>query len=228
MSDDSTVATVHRTHVGEQFLIVPNATCRGQLPIPLKVMARCILLHLLSLPEGWRMDRAQLDRGFVEGESAIDTGLKELKRHGYLKQTKRKSESGTWVWTWNVTDDPINHPLDDHPRKTTGWREQGKGEFPQVAPSGGIPPLDRPPILEHGYKNTDQKTDPLVLGKEQGVEPLLASVAVATSVSAPSDGAHLSPAQRHELQVEEWRQAGELCESCQYRRIPHRREAACR
>lgn len=192
MSDNtSTVTKVYRTSHADHFLILSNAMARGQEPVKLKALAFRVLLYLLSLPQGWDMSRDQLDRAFLEGRDQVTKAIKELKGAGYLVQTRRHSTSGAWEWTWEVTDDPMSHPLKDHLRETSAWSEQDKRESAQVAPSTENPSMVSQSILEDGSKKTDQKTDPLVRDVRQGGETLPSRVATATSVSAPSDGAHL-------------------------------------
>lgn len=134
----STVVTVHRTTPTDQYLIVPNTMVRNQLPTPLRMAARCVLLYLLSLPEGWKMTRDQLDRSFVEGPHTVSRGIKELKAAGYLVVTKRP-EGGSWAWYWSVTADPVNLPL----------------ENPQVGAYGDLPSTVEASTVEPSIKTED-------------------------------------------------------------------------
>jgi hypothetical protein len=98
----------------DQFTIISNAFQRGQLPVPLKAVARCLLGYMISLPNGWEVNRAQLDASVIEGRDAVTNALKELERTGYLARTKT-SQGGQWVWTWAITDDPIVRPITESP-----------------------------------------------------------------------------------------------------------------
>lgn len=136
----ATVVTVLRTTASEHFTIMPNDLLRGRLPRPLHVMARCVLDHLLSLPPGWKMTRAQLDEGFVEGEAAVTSGLKELRQQGYLVQERRRTSGGTYAWSWHVTDDPETRPL----------TPEAAIDYPGAGPASGPDPdaasdEERPP-----------------------------------------------------------------------------------
>lgn len=158
MSSPNTVATVRRTTVSEQFTIIPNAILRGRLPVPIHALARCILLHLLSLPEGWRINRAQLDEAFLEGDTAIKTALRELRDAGYLLQERTHGVSGGWRWTWHVTDDPTNRPLQPATDETDGQQltietagQTIGGQTTDGSASDGNPPIKE----EDGSKKTD-------------------------------------------------------------------------
>jgi hypothetical protein len=227
-TNTSTVTRVYRTAHADQFLILSNAMARGQEPIKLKALAFRVLLFLLSLPQGWRMDREQLDRAFLEGRDSITRAIKQLEEAHYLYRTRTRTQAGKWEWTWEVTDDPNNHPLNDRPLNFSARPDQGLGESAQVAPPTENPSPVNQSILEDGYKNTESKKTPLLVRHEgQGVEPLPSRVAVATTVSAPSDGAHQTPASMFEAHIARWRAAGVLCEGCSHRNGPHRVTGFC-
>jgi hypothetical protein len=147
----------------DRFVIVTNDFARGRLPVPgLKALDRVLLLHLISLPTGWRMTRDQLDASVEEGIVAVKQALKRLEVTGYLKRDQRRDTRGRWVWTWRVTRDPIARPLsppppENHPMDATS----GNTPSPQVAPSTGNPPTENRPIsTEHGeLQKTDENTD---------------------------------------------------------------------
>lgn len=148
---NATVVTVLRTTATEQFTILPNDVLRGRLPRPLHVMARCILNHLLSLPPGWKITRAQLDEGFVEGAAAVTTGLKELRTNGYLVQNRRRTAVGTYAWSWHVTDDPVERPLP--PTRDTRHDPAAPAEDP-IGPEAPAPSPDEPGMVGAGMDST--------------------------------------------------------------------------
>jgi hypothetical protein len=102
-----TVIRVYRHTPADHFTIVPNAIARGRLPVPLRSLARCLLIHLLSLPPGWEITRAEINRAFVEGREAVSVGIRQLREAGYLRQERGHDETtGRFVWRWEITDDP--------------------------------------------------------------------------------------------------------------------------
>lgn len=155
----ATVVTVLRTTASEHFTIMPNDLLRGRLPRPLHVMARCVLDHLLSLPPGWKMTRAQLDEGFVEGEAAVTSGLKELRQQGYLVQERRRTSGGTYAWSWHVTDDPETRPLPPVPTVDHSGAGPASGPDPAAADDEERPPSpDEPGMVAPGM--VDPGTEP--------------------------------------------------------------------
>jgi hypothetical protein len=145
----------------DQYTVVTNAFQRGELPIPLKALARCLLAYMISLPNGWKLDRGQLDRSCVEGRDAVTAALKQLEDTGYLLRSKRAGKAGLWVWTWAVTDDPKARPLTASP--STGFQSVDvTGENtadPQVEPSTGNPSTDNQSVSKKtDLEKTEKKT----------------------------------------------------------------------
>ncbi|MCZ0994191.1 helix-turn-helix domain-containing protein [Streptomyces noursei] len=54
-------------------------------------------VHILSLPEGSRVDIRTLANRFPEGRQRIAAGLRELEKHGYLKRVAKRLEDGRMV-----------------------------------------------------------------------------------------------------------------------------------
>lgn len=142
----------------DRFMIVANAFMRGQLPVPLKALPRVLLGHMLSLPDGWVLDRAQLDASVLEGRDAVSAALTQLEDAGYLARVRRAGEGGRWSWSWLITDDPTARPLTERP--STGSQgmaaTSGNTPSPQVGPSTGKPSPDSQSIKK---KTEIKKTD---------------------------------------------------------------------
>ncbi len=62
-----TVIRVYRHTPADHFTIVPNAIARGRLPVPLRSLARCLLIHLL----GYDPNMAETCRRIRNGWSTI-------------------------------------------------------------------------------------------------------------------------------------------------------------
>jgi hypothetical protein len=143
----------------DRFMIVTNDFMRGKLPVPLRSLARCLLGHLLSLPEVWEMYRCTLDESVLEGRDAVDRALRELVSAGYLQQIKMRAEGGKWKWAWRVTDDPTTRPLPPVPGNQGVDPTSENDTNPQVEPCPGNPVTETQGIKEDGLKKTDKKTD---------------------------------------------------------------------
>jgi hypothetical protein len=142
----------------DRFMIVANAFMRGQLPVPLKALPRVLLGHMLSLPDGWVLDRAQLDASVVEGRDAVSAALTQLEEAKYLARVRRAGEGGRWTWSWAITDDPLTRPLTVQP--STGSQgmapTSGNSASSQVGPSTGKPSPEGQSISK---KTEIKKTD---------------------------------------------------------------------
>jgi hypothetical protein len=138
---------LHRGHLpADDYTIMTNAFMRGELPVPLKALERVILGHLLSLRDGWRITREDIDKAVVEGRDAVSTALKGLETAGYLLRSRRKAKGAKWEWTYAVTDNPIERPL---------------AAKAQVEPSPEIPGMARPEMDDPGPDSPGIKEEDL-------------------------------------------------------------------
>lgn len=129
MSPTGAEVRVYRSTQADQFLIVSNALARNRLPgVQLTAVARCVLLHLLSLPPGWKTNRDRLARDFVEGRDRIGKAINELIDAGLLlRQRANDPGTGLVVWTWQVTDTPGTFaPVNAIDRDSVDGVDQGK------------------------------------------------------------------------------------------------------
>lgn len=146
----------------DRFMIVANDFMRGQLPVPLRALPRVLLGHMLSLSDGWVLDRAQLDAAVVEGRDAVSTALTQLEDAKYLARVRRAGKDGRWFWSWLITDDPIARPLTEQP--STGSQGMAatseKTTKPQVGPSTENPaPEDQSISKKTEKKKTKEDSD---------------------------------------------------------------------
>lgn len=125
------------------FTILDNAVIRNP---DLSFKARGILAYLLSLPDGWRIDRDQLARQSTDGQTSIRSGLAELEQARYIRRVKRQDNAGRWSTLTIVYDtpQPVDNPVDN------GVDNLLITEPPAV----DYPPSGNPPSLEV-LKNND-------------------------------------------------------------------------
>ncbi|SES21235.1 hypothetical protein [Lentzea albida] len=187
----------------DKFRIVSNDFLRGRLPVPLKALERVLLGYFISLPDGWRMNRRQLDESVVEGRDAVTKALAGLEAKGYLSRSKVRGRHGAWSWSWSVTADPIAQPL-KRDRSRDGQRDNGRdaappspesqsmdatsgnSASPQVAPSTETPSTESQSIKEEdGGEKTDLKTG------FQGGTPVGAHADAQADPRTPIHGQHL-------------------------------------
>lgn len=174
----------------EKFKIVSNDFLRGRLPVPLKALERVLLGYFLSLPDGWRMDRRQLDESVLEGRDAVSKALAGLESKRYLRRDRVRGKDGSWSWTWAVTLDPVAHPLAaPSPENQSMAPTSGNGVSPQVAPSTESPSTVNQSIKEEdGVQKTEEKTDGAsAIGAAAGAS----AAAPAAAPRTPIQGNHL-------------------------------------
>ena len=68
--------------------------------------AKGLLCYMLSRPDNWKFNKADLYKKATEGRDAMQKGLDELKELGYLHIYPQKDEKGkieTWIWEYDDT-----------------------------------------------------------------------------------------------------------------------------
>ncbi|MDH6222880.1 hypothetical protein [Streptomyces pseudovenezuelae] len=98
------------------------------------------LFGLLSTHrDGWRMSVSDLVRRGRDGEAAVQSGLKELEKHGFLVRERERGPDGTLgAAVYVITDLPAWH------------RSRSQ-------PESGFPPVDDPTLADRPRKNTNRK-----------------------------------------------------------------------
>ena len=80
----------------------------------LSLQAKGLLGVLLSKPDWWHFDMANITTESTNGRDATATAAKELEQTGYLKRVAKRSEGGKLAgWDWFVTDDPAEIAPED-------------------------------------------------------------------------------------------------------------------
>ena len=74
------------------FVQVPRETIRDSA---LSWKARGLLTYLLDMPDGWDVRSEFLANEGPDGKDAVQTGLKELRTHGYYRLERRRLRDGT-------------------------------------------------------------------------------------------------------------------------------------
>lgn len=100
----------------------------------LSLKAKGLLSTILSLPDEWNYTVGGLVSICLEGESAVNSALKELKKSGYLKVDKilpNKENGGKYEYIYNIYEQPKesqgieNQPLENQPLENQGIESQG-------------------------------------------------------------------------------------------------------
>lgn len=95
-----------RVNKNKNYTVMSNYHLRDKR---LSLKAKGLLSVMLSLPDKWDYSLKGLVSICKEGESSVDSGLKELKKYGYLvidKIPPSKTESGRFEYVYNIYECP--------------------------------------------------------------------------------------------------------------------------
>lgn len=102
------------------FTILPNAVIRDRR---LSFKAIGLMAHIMSLPDGWRINSDRLAMAGPDGRDAIRAGLRELEAAGYLVRRRHRTPDGRFVTDLVISDEPVRKPVHNSrscPPPTTG------------------------------------------------------------------------------------------------------------
>lgn len=159
----SQLLIVRRRHAGN-FTQIPNSLIRNE---HLSLKALGVIVHLLSLPPGYRISLEGLCAVRKEGETAMRTAIKQLENLNYMRIVRDRSASGQFIQSrWIVSDEPIvdwaphlenprvEEPVLDHPVQgdqgatNTGFKETLDSSKTTATGPGDTPPeTDESPAL---------------------------------------------------------------------------------
>ena len=145
----SQLLIVRRRHAGN-FTQIPNSLIRNE---HLSLKALGVIVHLLSLPPGYRISLEGLCAARKEGETAMRTAIQQLESLNYMRIVRDRSASGRFIQSrWIVSDEPIvdwaphlenprvEEPVLDQPVQgdqgatNTGFKETLDSSKTEVAP----------------------------------------------------------------------------------------------
>jgi hypothetical protein len=86
------MSAILRHRYPNRFTVLPNDAIRNQA---LSFRAVGVLAHLLSLPDGAKVDSATLAAAHKEGRDAVRAAYKELEAHGYYRREVLRLADGT-------------------------------------------------------------------------------------------------------------------------------------
>ena len=132
------MSAILRHHHRTRFTVLPNDAIRNPA---LSFRAVGVLAHLLSLPDGARVDSATLARAHKEGRDAVRAAFAELGGHGYYRRQVVRLSDGTLRTEVVVS----STPMDERPGGTgDGFSGVGRPE-PENPASVEPAPVDQAP-----------------------------------------------------------------------------------
>ena len=118
-----------------RFTVLPNNAIRNPA---LSFRAVGVLAHLLSLPDGAKVDSATLAQAHREGRDAVRAAYRELEAHGYYRREVLRLADGTLRTEVVVSSTPMNG---EGPVRT-GDGLSGVGPGPENPAPAGPAPVD--------------------------------------------------------------------------------------
>lgn len=97
--------------------------------------AKAIHVFMLSRPDDWVFYNEELIKWAKDGKDAFLSGLKELKKYGYIKKEKRRNVDGTFDWITVVHEIPQPHtdlPRMEKPSMDKPYMEKPSMENPTL------------------------------------------------------------------------------------------------
>jgi hypothetical protein len=118
-----------------RFTVLPNDAIRNR---GLSFRAVGVLAHLLSLPDGAKVDSATLASAHREGRDAVRSAFSELAAHGYYRREVLRLPDGTLRTEVVVSSTPMNG---EGPGRTEAGKS-GVGPEPENPASAGPAPVN--------------------------------------------------------------------------------------
>jgi hypothetical protein len=202
-----------------RFTVLPNDAIRNPA---LSFRAVGVLAHLLSLPDGAKVDSATLASAHKEGRDAVRSAFSELAQHGYYRRDVIRLPDGTLRTEVVVSNTPMD-PAEGNAAGPTGDGFSGVGPGPgnpaSVEPAPVNPTSVGPTPVDQAPKEEVPITEELIPPqppRRAGGHGALESEAATTGGRRSSRGAGTNPraeAERAEaarLEAEAARRQAEL------------------
>jgi hypothetical protein len=151
------VAIVRGPLSSDGWTPVPNHWTRNPT---LSWKAKGLLAYVAGHAAGYELLVAQIVEDGAEGKDAVQSGLEELERAGYLRRTRRRNGDGTWgSYDYELTELPASEPGrdqsgSDQGGKTRTGSDQAEHDVSAGQNQSGSAAPDNPPAK----KTTSKKT----------------------------------------------------------------------
>lgn len=191
-----------RKHHSKNFTTIGNELIQNT---GLSWKARGLIIYLLSMPDDWNFNLADLANRAPDGRAALRSGVEELKAQGYIKIAKERSEDGKFDgWTWHVYEEPpkfdfrtsvqpkVENPISDNPKsekpksenrtlqKKQGTKETETNETGYKKNRGASSPIPDPDLDEIEWNDGQGKREsPSILDDPRAADPIGLSQACA-------------------------------------------------
>jgi hypothetical protein len=123
--------------------------------------AKGLHTYLISRPDGWQVNYADLLSRSTDGKHALQSSLKELKEAGYLAINNHQGQGGRFVSEWQINQSPPpGFPVSDFP-----YTDFPVSDFPQ---SENQPYNNKQTVINNKQKTDNKKQ---TAAEPQKIEP---------------------------------------------------------
>lgn len=127
------LTNIVRVQKNKDYTVINNASINDQR---LSWKAKAIHVFMLSKPDNWTFYNEEIMKWATDGKDSFNSGLKELKKYGYVKKERRQGKDGKFDWVTVVYEVPQSQLL-ERPEK----------------PSMENPHMDNKNKLNQGFDN---------------------------------------------------------------------------
>lgn len=95
---------INKSKLNGNFSILPNDIVNSE---NLSLKSKGLLWYLLSKPEDWQVNVADIENNSIDGKASVKAGIIELENNGYIVKEKHRKKNGNFDgWDYFVYDSP--------------------------------------------------------------------------------------------------------------------------
>lgn len=163
-----------RVEKNKDYTVINNTSLYDER---LSWKAKAIHVFMLSKPDDWTFYNDEIMRWATDGKDSFNSGLKELKKYGYVRKERRRNENGKFDWVTVVYevpqldgDEPDQSDDPDEPQQDLPCMEKPSTEKPSMEK----PSMENPQLLNTNKLNTEElNTEELNTDKQTDVSKLV-------------------------------------------------------
>lgn len=141
--------------------------------------AKGLAAYLLSKPDDWRINTAQLWKASANGHGSVKRTLRELETAGYLRRTRTRRPNGSFEWDHALYEIPQVGEEPEDEEGTEGLEELEEPETTETAdvsttgrfPSTGYPSTGKPSNGNHRMETIGWKPSDILSTEDQVLIP---------------------------------------------------------
>lgn len=157
-----------RVQKNKDYTVINNTSIRDDR---LSWKAKAIHVFMLSKPDDWTFYNEEIMQWATDGKDSFNSGLKELKKFGYVKKERRRGENGKFDWVTVVYEVPQDNDDKQHePQPDLPYMEKPSTDKPLMEK----PSMENPQLLSTNTLSTESlNTDIQNTNKQTDVSKLV-------------------------------------------------------